>query len=207
LFAACGPYVRAIVEAAIETGCRIGELLSLQWHQVRWNHGDLFLPAKKTKTKRDRWVPMSTRLRAILELRRLDPAGHQLPPHAYVFGNALGYGQRVVTVDTAYKAACDRAGIVNLHIHDLRREAGSRWMDAGVPLATIQKWLGHANISQTSTYLATTSAGEHEAMRRFEAVQAAQRQRPVASPGIGGPETVLNEALAESDPDPTRRIQ
>ena len=26
-------------------------------------------------------------------------------------------------------------------------------MDAGVPLATIQRWLGRANISQTSTYL------------------------------------------------------
>jgi hypothetical protein len=37
-----------------------------------------------------------------------------------------------------------------------------------VPLSTIQKWLGHTNISQTSTYLATTTAGEHEAMRRFE---------------------------------------
>ena len=26
-------------------------------------------------------------------------------------------------------------------------------MDAGIPLATIQRWLGHHNISQTSTYL------------------------------------------------------
>jgi site-specific recombinase XerD len=36
-------------------------------------------------------------------------------------------------------------------------------MEAGVPLATIQNWLGHANISQTSKYLATTTPGEHEA--------------------------------------------
>jgi hypothetical protein len=41
-------------------------------------------------------------------------------------------------------------------------------VEAGVPLATIQRWLGHTNISQTSVYLATTTAGEHEAMRRFE---------------------------------------
>jgi integrase len=25
-------------------------------------------------------------------------------------------------------------------------------MDAGIPLATIQRWLGHANISQTSPH-------------------------------------------------------
>jgi hypothetical protein len=46
-------------------------------------------------------------------------------------------------------------------------------MDAGVPIATIQRWLGHANVSQTSTYLAGTATSEHEAMRRFEEHQAA----------------------------------
>ena len=56
----------------------------------------------------------------------------------------------------------------SLVVHDLRREAGSRWMDAGVPLATIQRWLGHTNIAQTSTYLAGTSASEHDAMRQYE---------------------------------------
>ena len=50
----------------------------------------------------------------------------------------------------------DYAGSGWMHFHDLRREAGSRWMDAGVLLHTIQKWLGHANISQTSTYLRAT---------------------------------------------------
>jgi len=57
---------------------------------------------------------------------------------------------------------------INLHFHDLRREAGSRWMDAGVPLATIQRWLGHHNISQTSTYLAASGGGDADAMRAFE---------------------------------------
>ena len=40
-------------------------------------------------------------------------------------------------------------------------------MDAGVPLSTIQKWLGHANIAQTSTYLAATGGGDADAMRKF----------------------------------------
>lgn len=29
---------------------------------------------------------------------------------------------------------------INLHFHDLRREAGSRWLDGGVPLHTIRDW-------------------------------------------------------------------
>ena len=38
----------------------------------------------------------------------------------------------------------------------------------GVPLQVIRDWLGQANISQTSTYLESTFAGQHEAMRAFE---------------------------------------
>jgi hypothetical protein len=37
-----------------------------------------------------------------------------------------------------------------------------------VPLQTVRDWLGHTNISQTSTYLESTLKSAHEAMRRFE---------------------------------------
>jgi hypothetical protein len=41
-------------------------------------------------------------------------------------------------------------------------------MDAGVSLAEIQRWLGHANISQTSTYLGASLGNDDAAMRAFE---------------------------------------
>ena len=49
-----------IIIGALETGCRLGELLSLQWHQVRFSpRAELFLPAQKTKARKDRRVPIS----------------------------------------------------------------------------------------------------------------------------------------------------
>ena len=42
-------------------------------------------------------------------------------------------------------------------------------MDAGIPLATIQRWLGHANISQTSTYLGASLGGDEHDMQVYEA--------------------------------------
>ena len=157
--------LRDLIVAALETGCRAGELLSLQWDQVR---DDLFLPAGKTKAKKPRRVPISTVLRTVLQARRCDPAGEMLGPSAFVFGDAVGRPRR--SIKTAWNATCRRAAIVGLHFHDLRREAGSRWMDAGVPLATIQRWLGHHNISQTSTYLAASGGGDADAMCAFEEV-------------------------------------
>lgn len=205
LLAACGPRLRALVEAALETGCRKGELLSMQWEQVRFEpKAELFLPAVKTKTKTDRSVPISTRLHAILDMRRHDPAGKEHPPQAYVFGNEVG--ERVKSLKRAWQRAVlkahghkpeyvvkvDGAGetarrirtalltpasreayrAIDLRFHDLRREAGSRWLDGGVPLHRIKQWLGHANIAQTSTYLEADAADNDEAMRRYEEGQA-----------------------------------
>ncbi|HVZ21745.1 MAG TPA: site-specific integrase [Vicinamibacterales bacterium] len=174
--AAGNTFLRALVEAALETGCRKGELLTLQWHQVTLDGArrDLWLPADKTKTARARRVPISDRLKVILEMRQTAlrvglklADDEQLDQTLYVFGNEIG--QRHGAIKTAWQAACARAKLQDLHFHDLRREAGSRWLEGGVELHTIREWLGHTNIAQTSTYLATTLAGNHAAMKRFDA--------------------------------------
>jgi hypothetical protein len=63
-------------------------------------------------------------------------------PTAFVFGDECG-GQ-VKDFKTAWRLACKRAGIVGLRFHDLRREAGSRMMEApgphkkrGTPVTTV----------------------------------------------------------------------
>lgn len=201
-----------LITAALETGCRQGELLSLQWRQILAR--EVFLPAGKTKAKKTRRVPISSVLRAVLAARRNDPAGEPLPASAYVFGDALG--RRAKNIREAWAkivlkahgvvpltdrktgrltAAClEELKSIDLHFHDLRREAGSRWMDAGVPLSTIQKWLGHANIAQTSTYLAATGGGDADAMQRFE--QASGRLPQIAaSAGSNGSEPTSSNAL------------
>jgi hypothetical protein len=46
---------------------------------------------------------MSQRLRALLEMRQLDPAGRRFPATAYVFGSETG--ERVKSVKTAWETA------------------------------------------------------------------------------------------------------
>jgi integrase len=109
---------------------------------------------------------MSSVLRAVIERRRTDPAGETIPPEGYVFGDEIG--RRRASIKTAWRLTLKRAKIQDLHFHDLRREAGSRWMDAGIPLATIQRWLGHSNISQTNTYLGASLGADEIDMQRYE---------------------------------------
>ena len=104
----------------------------------------------------------------------------------YVFGD--GAGLKVVSIKRAWETAVlkahghapewagtmisptSRAALrgIDLHFHDLRHEAGSRLLEAGWPLHHVQEMLGHANVSQTSTYLNATRIGLQENMRRSD---------------------------------------
>jgi integrase len=89
-----GPHLRALIVAALSTGCRLGELLSLQWSQVRVDEQGqprwLFLPATKTKSAQARAVPIGATLRAELAMRTTGPDGQVHPSTAFVFGNDCG---------------------------------------------------------------------------------------------------------------------
>ena len=162
------PHLRALIVAMLETGCRPGELLMLTWGRIRWEENVLCLSDETTKTAVARTIPISQRLRAELEMRRTDPKGEPFPASAYVFGNEVG--ERIKSVRKAWTRTCARAGIAGLHFHDLRREFASQLQEApGVSPHEVATWLGHSNISTTSRYLSTTTAGHlHHTLKKLE---------------------------------------
>jgi integrase len=52
-----------------------------------------------------------------------------------------------------FRAACVQAGLHQVHIHDLRHTFGVHCAKAGIPLARIQKLMGHATPVMTLRYL------------------------------------------------------
>jgi integrase len=174
LLAHAEPFMRDFIIALLETGCRQGELRSLQWSQVRWTENVFLLPADKTKTRKARVVPLTATLRAILERRQKGPDGQTLGPGCYVFGNAVGEPRR--DVRGAWTRACAAAGITNLHLHDLRREFASRLLESGANVAMVRDWLGHANLTMTSRHLAASSTSLQTARAQFERHTATAQQ-------------------------------
>ena len=93
------------------------------------------LNAAKTKTNEARSVPMTQRLRGVMEMRRTDVSGEDFPVTAYVFGNRVGEMTSYAAFKKGWKRAYEKAGIVGLHFHDLRREFASRLLETpGVSL-------------------------------------------------------------------------
>lgn len=166
-----GPHLQALIIAAIDTGCRKEELLSLQWKDVRCNprgKAEAFaLRAENTKTDTARTVAVSPRLRAVLEMRRDGPDGEELALDTFVFGNEVG--ERQDSIKVAWQGTCQRAGISGLTFHDLRREYGSRLVEGGMNLLTVSRQLGHARVSTTDTYLRASEPLAEKELREYHA--------------------------------------
>ncbi len=61
-----------------------------------------------------------------------------------------------------FKDAVRRAGVRDVRFHDLRHTFGTRMAAAGVPMRTLQEWMGHRDFATTLVY-ADYAPSEHEA--------------------------------------------
>ena len=181
-----GPRLYRLIVAALETGCQLGELLSLVWQDVDLARGEIRVRAITAKSRKLRHIPIVARLRAVLDMARHDPAGQPFGPTSHVFGDEVG--RRVTSPQKAWETAVlkahgqtptwvrgglspasrDAYRTIDLHFHDLRHEAGSRWLEQGLPLHHVKELLGHASISTTDTYLNASRIHLRESMLEME---------------------------------------
>lgn len=119
----------SVVSLAIYTGMRRSELLRLRWRNVDLERGLAFLP--DTKNGRPRLVPLSPQARSVLAgLSQGSRDDLVLPMSA----NA---------VRLSWERLRRRAGITDLHFHDLRHEAISRFFEAGLSVPEVSLISGH----------------------------------------------------------------
>ena len=76
---------------------------------------------------------------------------------------------KINSVKTAWAGTCRRAGTRGLQIRDSRREFASQLRESGASDHDVQDFLGHANITTTSRYLASTPLRLEQALAKLEA--------------------------------------
>jgi len=144
----CSQDIRDLVEAALLTGMREGEL-------ARLTAGDLDLEQRvitfrPTKKGLRRLLPINERLYYIVA-RRIQ-SGSGLSPGSLVFCNGSRAWARW-HIRNRLKAAMERAQIEGLCFHDLRHTAASRLRRRGADMDDIRKILGHRGKQTTEGYV------------------------------------------------------
>ena len=148
------PVLADFIELALNTGCRKGELLNLEWGNIDFTARLIRL--ENTKSGEWQTVPINEEARQVL-VRRMRLRDEVCPETPWVFFHltpALNtkIGDRVKDVRKAFSTACSRAGIEDFHIHDLRHTFASWLVMNGTPIFEVSQLLRHASIQMTERY-------------------------------------------------------
>jgi integrase len=124
------PIVGPVLHFAIETGMRRGELLNAKWRDLNWSDHTLRIPI--TKNGHARTIPLTPRALEVLADR------------GCVHENGdLIFPVSAEAVKLAWQRLVTRAGIEDLHFHDLRHEAVSRFFELGLTVPEVALISGH----------------------------------------------------------------
>ncbi len=142
LFAACrhcrNPYLLPIVQLALETAMRQGELVGIRWQHVNLKRRTAFLPDTKNGASRN--VPLSNVAIAVLTALPRSINGEVFP------------GVTTQAIKKAFIRAVRRAGIEDLHFHDLRHEATTRLFERGLNIMEVSSITGHKDLQMLRRY-------------------------------------------------------
>jgi integrase len=132
----------AAARLLILTGCRLGEIMTLQWEHVDIPGKALRLPDSKTGAK-----VVHLGQPAVEVLEKIE----HLDGNPWVIVGTLP-GARLIDLQPFWQRGRARAGLKDVRIHDLRHTFASTAVASGQGLPMIGKLLGHTQVQTTARY-------------------------------------------------------
>jgi integrase/recombinase XerD len=155
---------RLLVELALKTGMRRGELANLVVGDI---HDD-FLIVRQAKGNRDRMIPLITGIN--LKLHRFI---NGKKPEDSVF-NLTG-----PSISNKIRRLAKKAGLEKIHTHALRHKFATALIEHGADIHAAKEILGHSDLSTTQVYLSVTDKRLREAIETLEKPKKMAKTWPV----------------------------
>jgi integrase len=139
--------IKNIFLFGLYTGCRLNEIINLKWENVNFKDNLIEIINDDdftTKSKRNRYIPISEKLKEILIQKRLTK---------YVFAKESGHKYTGGYVSKKFKHYIRKAKLPEkYHFHCTRHSFCTTILKNNTPLVVAQKLMGHANIQTTMNY-------------------------------------------------------
>jgi integrase len=147
-----------VVRYALATGCRMSEILRLEWSRVDLDRRVSWLEAGTTKNGEGRGVPLNRD--AILALRSVQGL-HRRWCFTY-------QGKRMEAIGSAWKRSLKRAGIEKFRFHDLRHTWASWHVMKGTSLQELMELGGWKSYEMVLRYVHLAPEHLSDAAARIE---------------------------------------
>ena len=168
------------------TGCRDKEVSYASWNDIDWLKSEFHVRRKDDvgffpKSHESRTVPVPKSLLELLKARRKKlqhdrwifvnaegrPDNHflrKLKKIATRAGLNCGHCKTTITVGRydqkkQIQVSCKSHPVCeHFYLHRFRKTCATRWIEHGIPVRTVQAWLGHKNLETTMIYLGVTDS-------------------------------------------------
>ncbi|MGD0461167.1 MAG: site-specific integrase [Tepidisphaeraceae bacterium] len=138
------PLIRDFVYLCLWTGARRSAVASMRDEEINLAAATWTIPPAKSKNAEAVTIPLAPPALEIIRRRMGDPPGFILPSH--------GECGHLQDPKNTWKSVLERAGLKDIHIHDLRRTLGSWQAGLGASLPIIGRSLGHRDTAATAIY-------------------------------------------------------
>jgi integrase len=142
----------------LNQGCRPDELLSLRKEAVDLERGTMRIAAGKSTAAR-RTLKLMPESRSILAARASGDS-------RWIFPSPVKPGAHVTKLNNAHARVLADTGL-KFVLYDFRHTAATRWAERGMPLSTLAKILGHANLRSVMKYVHPSQEHMDDALLRF----------------------------------------
>ena len=180
-------HIRAVIEVALFTGCRRGEIVGLKWADIDFENQRLSVKRsiyklsdgkareKEPKSKCSiRTISIPERLCKTLTEYRLQQNRHIAylgdgwRNLDYVFTEEDGYVMNPHTPTKQFDHFLKRHGIRHLKFHGLRHTSATMLLANGCDIKTVSSRLGHADITTTNIYVHALESTDRMAAQTFD---------------------------------------
>jgi len=161
------PHLKAIIILALDSGMRRGEIFKMRWQDIDFDNNLIRIVGTHTKTERERIAPLSERAKKELEKLRTITKGENPFPFT--------------DIKRSFATAKRLAKIDDLHFHDLRRTAITRWIQQRTSLAFAGKFAGHSQLQTTMKHYTATDADMIKEINERINTFHAQNEKPIES--------------------------
>jgi integrase len=149
--------LKKVIIYAVLTGCRIGEIVNLEWKDINFIKSYILVVNKKnfqTKSRKIRQIPMSTVLKNYL----LEWSNSRSNFSDYVFLNKKGYKSNSGYLTKKFKSLVRQLNLSERYcFHCLRHTFATNFLQATGNVYFLKQLMGHSDIKVTEQYLHYTN--------------------------------------------------
>lgn len=153
-YAFTGDRDKAILLCLLDTGCRANEFTHLDLGDVNLKSGVVIVRKGKGGKFRTAFLGTKTRRELLRYLRHREETGPSAPLWVTVHGKRLSYK----ALRSIVRRRADTAGVQEPSLHSFRRAFALSCLRGGMDVYSLQKLMGHSDLSILRRYLAQTDA-------------------------------------------------